>query len=129
MSKGLHLTVDPSRVSMAAAIRQAARAAPLLVVKAAALRDLVHELGGHEAAAEHLLTIAEEIGRPVGANLERGDGSQTVFVAPRSWSQERLQGWIGGHHEEIEDAFGPAVAMGPNRAERRRGQKEGRAQR
>ncbi len=48
-------------------------------------------------------------------NLERGDGSHTVFVAPRFWSEERLAGWIGGHHAELEDAFGAVARAGTER--------------
>ena len=120
MSRRMTVKVDPEAVSMAATIRRMAPIAPLLVVKTAALRDLAHELGGHDRAADFLLMIAEEIGHPIGVNLEREDGSQTVFIGPRDWTEERLAGWVGGHHAELEAQFGAAVPSRPNRAERRR---------
>ena len=123
MIRSLTLKVDPRSVSTAATLRRMAPIAPLLVVKTAALRDLAHELGGHDRAADFLLTIAEEIGHPIGVNLERQDGSQTVFIAPRDWAEERLAGWVGGHHQELEAQFGAAVPSRPNRAVRRRGRR------
>ncbi len=123
MSRRMTVTVDPSALSMAASIRAAAQAAPFLCLTTRALRNLAHELGGHEAAADFLLTIGEEIGHPIGVNLERQDGSQTVFIAPRDWTEERLAGWIGGHHQELEAQFGAAVPSRLNRAVRRRGRR------
>jgi len=114
------VTVDPSALSMAASIRAAAQASPLLCLTGRAFNDLAHELGGHGAAAEHLLTVAEEIGHPLGVNFETGaDTSSTVFIGPRGWSEERLQGWVAGRHVELEAEFGPVTRLG-NRAERRR---------
>ena len=112
MSKAARLMIDPSTLSMAASIRAAAQAGPLLVLTTRALRDLAHELGGHDRAAECLLTIVEEIGRPVAVNLERENGSHTVFIAPRGWSDERLRGWIAGHHADLEAELGEIVRMG-----------------
>ena len=109
---------------LAAAIRAAAEAAPLLVITAAALSDLAAELGSFEAAMAELLAVAEAIGHPVAVNLPTGaDSSSTAFVAPRSWSEERLKGWAAGHHQELEAQFGMVSRVqqiGPNRAERRR---------
>ena len=109
MSHPLHLTVDADAHFMVAAIRQTARAAPLMVITQRALVELAAELGGYEAATDSLLQVAEDLNRPVGVNLERGDGSHTVFIAPRAWTEEQLAGWVGGHHAELEGAFG-AVA-------------------
>ena len=107
MSRSLKVTIDPAAVSIAASIRVAAEAAPLLVIGGRALADLAAELGGEEAAARHLLEVAEEIGHPVGVNVPTGRGaSSTMFIPPRSWSAERLSGWAAGHHAELEEAFG-----------------------
>ena len=112
MSRRLTVQVDPSALSMAASIRAAAQAGPLLVLTTRALRDLAHELGGHDRAADFLLTVAEEIGHPIAVNLERENGSQTVFIGPRDWTEERLAGWIGGHHAELVEQFGVVARVG-----------------
>ena len=126
MTRRLTVQVDPAAVSMAAAIRTAAQASPLLVITSRVLSHLAAELGGHEAAARYLFGLAESIGKPVAVNVDTGaETSSTAFIAPRSWTEERLAGWVAGRHEDIEAAFGPAIPIGPNRAERRRRQREG----
>jgi len=107
MSRRLHITADPAAVSIASAIRAAAEAAPLLVVSGRALADLARELGGEEAAAAFLLTLAEEIGHPIAVNMATGaDTSSTAFIPPRGWSTERVAGWVAGRHQELEREFG-----------------------
>jgi hypothetical protein len=82
------------------------------VVTGRALGDLADELGGYEAAARFLTTVASNVGRPIAVNYPTGpDGSRMMFVAPKGWSQERLAGWTAGRHREIEAAFGPAVPL------------------
>ena len=108
----MRITADPGRVSMAAAIRAAAESAPLLTVTHRALASLERELGSMDAAARWLADLAEEIGRPISVNVPTGeDASSTMFIPPKGWGQERLQGWIAGHHAELEAAFGEAVGM------------------
>ena len=85
--------------------------APLLIVTGRALLDLEAELGSWEAAGRYLLGVAETIGKPIGVNAPTATGSQTLFLAPRSWSPERLQGWVAGHHEAIEQQFGAATVL------------------
>ena len=111
MSGTLRLSIDPAGVRITDAIRAAAEAAPCLVLGQAALVDLAAELGGMEAAAAYLLSLAEELDRPIGVNLEQGDGSRTMFVAPRTWRVTRLQGWVAGHHGELEEAFGEVASV------------------
>jgi hypothetical protein len=54
--------------------------------------------------------VATNVNRPIAANLETGDGtSSTVFISPKGWSEERLSGWVAGHHDVLEEAFGPAT--------------------
>jgi hypothetical protein len=109
----LRVQVDPRRFSMLAAIRTAASGVPLLVVTGRALADLAEELGGYDPAVRELLAIAESVGRPIGVNVATGrDTSRTAFIAPQSWSEERLHGWIAGHHAELEDAFGGVARVG-----------------
>jgi hypothetical protein len=62
-------------------------------------------------AGRFLLETAERIGRPLGVNVPTADGnSQSMLLAPRGWTQERLAGWVADHHEAIEAQFGPATS-------------------
>ena len=98
---------------MAASLRGAARMSPLLCVTGRALLDLAAELGGVDAAAAFLLAVAEEVGRPVAANVPTGpDTSSTAFVSPPGWTGERLAGWVAGHHAELAAEFGEVVRVG-----------------
>ena len=91
-----------------------AAVAPLLVLTARALDDLAEELGGPEASAGWLAELAQGVGRPIGVNLPTGaDTGSTAFIAPRSWSQERLRGWIGARHAELGLELGMAARVGP----------------
>ena len=118
MTRRMTVTVDPAAVSMVRAIRTAAQGAPLLVITGRAFGDLASELGGAEAAVGELLSIAESVNRPVAVNMPTGaDASSTVFISPRGWTEERLRGWIGGRHAELEGAFGRVTRLGSNRAE------------
>jgi hypothetical protein len=103
----LRLTINSARISPAKSIAATARTGPLVILSDRAFRDLQAELGGLEAAMAHLLRVASNVNKPLGINLETGEGtSSTAFVAPRSWSQERLKGWVGGHHEVLSEMFG-----------------------
>ena len=102
------VTVDAERVSPSKALRVAAGSAPLLVVTGRALG----ELGGVEAAVRFLITVATNVGRPIGVNVPTGpDSSRSVLVPPKGWGEERLAGWVAGRHREIEAALGPAVPL------------------
>ena len=126
MTRTLNVKVDASRVSIAKAIRAIAHTGAPLALTGRAFNDLAAELGGHGAAAEYLLDLARETGRPIGVNFATGeDTSSTVFLPPPGGSEERLQGWVAGHHAELEAQFGTVTRLGPNRAERRRRQREG----
>ena len=107
----MHVTIDPTAISPAKALAAAARSGLLVIVTDRAFRDLADEFGGVEATWRHVQRVANRSNRPVGANLLTADGSRTCFVAPKGWTQERLRGWVAGHHEAIEAAFGPAMAM------------------
>ena len=113
MTRRMTVTVDPSALSMAAAIRTAAQASPLLVITSRVLSHLAAELGGHEAAARYLFGLAESIGKPVAVNVDTGaETSSTVFIAPRSWTEERLAGWVAAKHEELAAEFGEVTRVG-----------------
>jgi hypothetical protein len=109
------LSIDPARVRVARSIASLARASardggPLVCVTGRALVDLADELGSYDAAARRLLTIATNVGRPLAVNCPTGpDRSQTMFVAPKDWTDERLRGWVAGRHAELEAMFGAAA--------------------
>jgi hypothetical protein len=109
MTRTAHITINDATVSTAKAIMAAARTGPLVILTGRAWTELRAELGGSDAAMRHLLRVAENVGTPIGVNFETGeDTSSSAFLAPRSWTQERLRGWIAGHHEVIETIFGKA---------------------
>ncbi|MCC7107124.1 MAG: hypothetical protein IT307_18485, partial [Chloroflexi bacterium] len=110
MSRALTVTVDTvdtADVRPSQAIKAAAKFAPMLVVTSRAFNYLVAELGRTRKALRHLFRCAEKAGRPVGVNLPSPTGSQTYFMAPRGWTPERLRGWVGAKHQELEAQFGP----------------------
>ncbi len=103
---------DPAAVSPSRALAAVARTAPLVVVTHRAWADLCAELGDGDAAVRHLARVASRTNKPIAVNLPRGeDDSTTVFVPPREWSEERLRGWVAGHHEDLEAAFGPVAGI------------------
>ena len=107
MSRALHVTVDAGSVSTARAIAEVARTGSLVCLTDRLFTELAGELGGVEPAVQHLLAVAEDVGRPIAVNLETSAGaSRAMFLAPRSWTQERLRGWVAGRHEAIEAMFG-----------------------
>ncbi len=112
MSGTMRVAVDAGAVSVARSIAAAARLAPLLVITHRSLDDLARELGGYEQAARRLQTIATNADKPIGVNAPTGpDGSRTWFVAPKSWSREKVAGWVAVHHGELERAFGDATPI------------------
>ena len=105
------VTIDARRVSPAA-VRQAVQGTPMVVLTVQLLGDLAEELGSMDAAVGYLLEVVEEVGRPIGANIPTMDGSRTWFIGPRTWSQERLAGYVAGHHAELEAEFGEVTRAG-----------------
>ena len=103
------VAVDSSAVSPSRALAVVARLHDRLVcVTSRAYAELVAELGSDEAAVRHLLKVAGTAGRPIAVNLPAPDGSTTVFIAPRGWTDGRLRGWAAGHVEDLAEMFGPA---------------------
>ena len=109
MTRALHVTVDPAAISPSRSIAAAARMPPLLVLTHRALADLERELGGFEAAAQHLHRVATNTGKPLGVHVPTDTGSRRMFISPKGWTRERLAGWIGGHHQLLERQFGTAT--------------------
>ena len=104
------VTIDAATVSPSKALAATARLAPLVVVTDRCFGEMLAELGGAVAASAHLVRVATNVGKPLAVNLPRGlDRSTTVFIGPKGWSDERVAGWIGGHHETLERQFGPAT--------------------
>ena len=110
MSGTLRVEIDPTGVSLAETIAEAARHISFLVIGGRLFDDLAAELGGYDGATGHLLDVASATGKPIAVNVATGDGvSTTAVVAPRSWSQERLKGWMAGQHEALTELFGPST--------------------
>ena len=104
-----HLLVDTATISPTALLRRTAEAGAVVGLTHRMLRDLERELGGMEAAVAWLLELATLAGRPVFINVPNGpDAGQTIALAPPSWSQERLAGFVGGLSEGLEELFGKA---------------------
>ena len=104
------MTIDAATVSPSKALAVTARLARLVVVTDRCYGELVAELGGAEAVIAHLVRVATNVGKPIGVNLPSGpDRSTTVFIGPKGWSDERVEGWIGCHHEALERQFGDAT--------------------
>jgi hypothetical protein len=115
MSGTARITIDAERVSVARSVAALARASarnggPLVVVTSRMYGELERELRSPEAVARHMARVATNTGRPLAVNIADGeDRSQTLFVAPNGWSEERLAGWAAGHHQELKAMFGPAT--------------------
>jgi hypothetical protein len=106
----VRVTLNPKAISTAWAIELAANAGPLVVLTARTFRELAHEMGSDDAAMRYLLDVSTKANKPIGCNFPTDDGSRTAFMAPLSWTQERLRGWVGARHAEIAAMFGMAVA-------------------
>jgi hypothetical protein len=113
VSATARVLVDPATVPMSRTIERLAPGVPVCVVSHRALADLVRELGSERRAARWLARLAGKLGRPVLVNAPTGpDTSSTVALAPRGWGEERLAGWMAGHHEVLEAQLGPIVRVG-----------------
>jgi hypothetical protein len=98
-TNGLHVTVDTDSISMAEAIRAGAPLVPCAVLTGRALSQLARELGSMYAATRWLLMPAPD------------GSSQTAFIAPQEWTQERLKGWVAAHHAVLEAQFGEVAGL------------------
>jgi len=108
-ARALSVTVDTQQFKPTAVLGRVARAGTAVGLTHRMLRDLEQELGGYQRAVKWLIALATETNRPITVNVPTGaDTSTTVAIAPKGWSDERLQGFIGGLHEELEETFGPA---------------------
>ena len=114
MTATMRITADPQAVPMSRAIERLAPSVPLFCLSHRALADLARELGSERRAARWLARLAGKLGRPILVNARTGDGtSSTIAVAPRDWTEERLLGWLGGHHAVLEEEFGPVARIRP----------------
>jgi hypothetical protein len=75
-------------------------------------RELRQELHSIDAICRWATDLATRLERPVLINVPDRDGtSHTLTLAPSTWSSERLQGYIAGRHEELEEAYGPIARV------------------
>jgi len=106
------VTIDAATVSPSKALAATARLAPLAVVTGRAYGEMLAELGDDEAVIAHLIRVATDADKPLGVNLVGGpDTSSTILLGPKGPSDERVMGWVAGHHEALEAAFGPATPV------------------
>jgi hypothetical protein len=96
MGPTLRLTNDPRRVPTSRML-EAAADVPLMCLSHRALATLTAEFRSPKRAAHWLARLAQRRGRPVLVNVPTADGSRTVALSPRGWSEERLLGWLAGH--------------------------------
>jgi len=109
-ARSLSITVDTAALKPTDALGRVARAGTAVGLTHRMMADLAEELGGYKRACKWLIALATETNRPITINLPTGpDTSTTVAIAPKSWSEDKLRGWIGGMHEELEEMFGPAA--------------------
>ena len=98
--------------AMRTAIQAGLAATRMGTLTFAAFRDLANECGGEQAACEWLLAAATAADKPISVNVPTPEGSTTATIAPASWTPERLQGYVAGHHERLAEEFGEIVATG-----------------
>ena len=104
------MTIDAATISPSKTLAMTARLAPLVVVTGRAYGEMLAELGDAEAVIAHLIRVATNVGKPLAVNLPSGpDTSSTIFLGPKGWSEERVMGWVAGHREALEAAFGDAT--------------------
>lgn len=81
--------------------------------------QLEKDLGGGEAVKRWASDLATRLNRPILLNVPTARGIQTAAAGPTTWSRERLMGYVGAHHEDMELEFGPIARMrttGPKEA-------------
>ncbi|HVQ43185.1 MAG TPA: hypothetical protein VMS54_13290 [Vicinamibacterales bacterium] len=79
-----------------------------------AFRELRQELKSVAAVVEWVTELAIRLDRVILLNIpgHHDEESRTVCVAPPGWSNERLRGYIGARHVELEATFGEIGRMG-----------------
>ena len=116
------LKVSPLRVTPEH-IKAWMRTAPLMALTHNAMNDLAGALGGTNEALAFLAEQATEHNKPIAVNVQEGDDSQTVFLSPKGWSEERLKGWVATTKPALEAEFGkvkgPPCGV-PSRKQRRK---------
>jgi hypothetical protein len=93
------------------ALRRIAPRVPVCVVTHRLLADLEAELGSARRAARFLVKLATRTNKPVMVNGPTETGSRTMVIPPKAWSEEKVLGWIGGHHETFEAELGPVSSI------------------
>jgi hypothetical protein len=76
-----------------------------------AASEEIDDLSPGVLAGPGKLRVSDWVGTTLSVHVVTDDGSWTCFLAPRSWMQEQLAGWIGAKHDDLEDTFGPAVSL------------------
>src|SRR5687767_15978011 len=101
--------------TMTAMIRVATRTGTLCALTHRAFAQLAAERGSDDRAMRWLVKQATRAQVPICVNAPTTRDplgpSTTMVIPPKGWSSERVAGWIGARHEEIERTFGPAERM------------------
>lgn len=107
----MRISVD-ERLVRASIVAGLQSSAPLIVLTAAAVTALSHELGGTERATRWLLNQVERHQKPVAVHMN----DETRFYAPPDWNEERLAGYVAAHHTALEAQFGEIASFSRERS-------------
>jgi hypothetical protein len=109
-SRTLRIIADQARATDL--VRGAFKADAPIAITSRMLKKLATELGDNGKVMDFLHRLVMRYQKPCAVNARTPDGSSTTFmIAPPLWTQDKLAGWVGGIHQELEDAFGPIGSM------------------
>ncbi len=104
--KGLYLTPEPEDLKQALIIGMQS-SAPLIMIGENGITALVHVSSDVKAATEWLRKLATKYNKPIGCNYN----NETIFIAPTSWSKDKLMGYVGAHADILEGVYGNIERM------------------
>lgn len=105
------------RISVRALVRTFVLKTPptgLVVLNAITMEALHEEIAGgneYSSVGVWLRGLADEAGKPLAIELVP---NAIDFLKPASWTADRLDGWIAGHIDQLERAYGEIVEVGRN---------------
>jgi hypothetical protein len=73
-----------------------------------AMQQLISELGDLKAVMDWLIARVEASGKPAAFAIPlQGQGIRSAWLFPKSWGDERRDGYAAGLWEEIASSIGP----------------------